>query len=155
MVEVEMALEEMRERKGILCGPVDPTFDAAAAAALAKETGTDLATDWRADTEMHGAAKADSVVIEKLAPQLVRILPESEPLMLTFVRVLAPSRKVGYVDWILIWGWPAPSSASPSKAGSGTSLATQRTTEISTVHHVGWTSGSKTHPTRASASPFR
>ncbi len=109
----EPTLESVQERKGLLCGPANPTFDEAAADALAKETGTDP-SEWgyvtRADAEVRGAAKADAAVVEKLGLHLVRILPEDQPAPAAgappqeapFLHVVTPSGKVGYVQEELI-----------------------------------------------------
>jgi hypothetical protein len=105
----ESTLEPVPERKGILCSPANPTFDEAAADAVAKETGTDPA-EWgyvtKADAEVRGAAKADAPVIDKLGQNLVRILPEEQPApaagapleLPPFLRVVTPAGKVGYVS---------------------------------------------------------
>jgi hypothetical protein len=106
----EATLEPVPERKGIMCAPAIPKFDEAAADRMAKDTGTDP-SEWgypaRPDVEVHAAAKADSPVIEKLGLHLVRVMPEQSPAGAAaqepqFLRVVAPSGKVGFVSTELI-----------------------------------------------------
>jgi hypothetical protein len=101
----EPTLAEVPQRKGIMCSPAIPTFDVAAADAVATDTDTDPA-EWgyiaTPDVEVHGAAKADAPVIEKLGQNLIRIMPEQPADNATeqpqpFLRVVTPSGKVGYV----------------------------------------------------------
>jgi hypothetical protein len=102
-VASENTLEPIPDKKGIMCSPANPTFDEKAAEQLAKDTGTEPG-DWgypsKAGVDVHAAAKADSPVIEKLGQHLVRVMPEEPPAGApepTFVRIVAPSGKVGYV----------------------------------------------------------
>jgi hypothetical protein len=102
----ETTLEQVPERKGIMCSPANPTFDETAADSVAKETGTDP-NEWgystKSDVEVRGSAKADAPVIEKIGQQLVRVLPEpvaaaSAPQQAQpFLRVVTPTGKVGFV----------------------------------------------------------
>ncbi len=105
----EPTLEPVPDRKGIMCSPASPTFDEAAADAVAKDTGTDP-SEWgyvvKPDTEVRGAAKADAPVTEKLGQTLIRIMPEEQPAAAAgtpqqqqepFLRIVSPSGKVGYV----------------------------------------------------------
>jgi hypothetical protein len=95
----EATLEPVPERKGIMCSPANPTFDEMAAEQLAKDTGTDPG-DWgypsKAGVEVHAAAQPNSPVIETLGLHLVRVMPEENAPESAFVRVVAPSGKVGY-----------------------------------------------------------
>jgi hypothetical protein len=91
------------QRSGVICAPVDANFDEKAAEELATTTQTD-ASDWVfpiADgVEVRADAKKDAPVIDKLGLYLVRILPDDSPLNAvhaTFVKVMTPSGKVGYV----------------------------------------------------------
>jgi hypothetical protein len=102
----EPTLQEVPERKGVLCSPAVPLFDVAAAEAIAKDTGTDP-IEWayanRPEVEVRGAAKADAPVIDKLGQTLVRMMPEqlaagTTPQEQPFVRVVTPAGKVGYVN---------------------------------------------------------
>jgi hypothetical protein len=101
----EPTLEPVQERKGVMCSPATPTFDEAAADAVAKDTGTDP-SEWgyatKAGVEVRGAAKADAPVIDKLGVQLVRIMPDEQPAgapeqQQPFLRVVTPAGKVGFV----------------------------------------------------------
>jgi hypothetical protein len=105
-------LESVPDRKGILCGPANPTFDEAAAENLAKDTGTDP-SEWgyvtKADAEVHNGAKADAPVIDKLGQILIRILIDEQPAaagapsdLSPFLRVVTPAGKVGYMAEELI-----------------------------------------------------
>jgi hypothetical protein len=101
----EATLEPVPDRKGIMCAPANPKFDEMAADQMAKDTGTDP-SEWgypaKPDVQVRAAAKADAPVIEKLGPNLVRVMPEpqaagapeQEP---QFLRVVTPSGKVGFV----------------------------------------------------------
>lgn len=108
----EATIESVPGRQGIMCSPANPTFDESAAENVAKETGTDPG-EWgyvvKPDAEVHGAAKADAPVIEKLGQILVRTMLEQpaantpEPAAAPpFLRVVTPSGKVGYVAQELI-----------------------------------------------------
>jgi hypothetical protein len=109
----EPTLQDVPERKGIMCSPAMPTFDEAAAEKVAKDTGTDP-TEWgyvtKPDVEVRGAAKADAPVIDKLGQNLVRFMPQEPPAGAAdqdqFVRIVAPSGKVGYVgsDFVSLLG---------------------------------------------------
>jgi hypothetical protein len=104
----EATLEPVPERKGVMCAPAIPMFDEMAADQMAKDTGTDPG-EWgypsMPDVEVRAAAKADAPVIEKLGLHLVRVMQEQsaaaapEP---TFLRVVTPSGKVGFVAEQLI-----------------------------------------------------
>jgi hypothetical protein len=101
----ETTLEPVPERKGIMCSPANPTFDEKAADQLTKDTGTqpgDWAYPSKPGIDVHAAAQPNSPVIEKLGMNLVRIMPEqppagAQPQQSPFVRVVAPSGKVGFV----------------------------------------------------------
>jgi hypothetical protein len=99
----EATVEPDPDRKGVVCGPADPSFDDKAAEALANDTQTD-ASEWGypiADgVEVRQAAQASAPVIEKLGLHLVRVLPDDSPaaaVQVDFVRVATPSGKTGYV----------------------------------------------------------
>jgi len=96
----EATLEPVPDRKGVMCSPAPPTFDEKAAQQNAKATGTDVG-DWgfpiAGSIDVHAAAQANSAVIEKLGSILVRVMPEGPPPGASFVRVVTPSGKVGYV----------------------------------------------------------
>jgi hypothetical protein len=91
------------QRRGVFCAPPEPAFDERAADELAVQTQTD-ATDWafplRDGVEVRSAANQNAAVIDTLGLYLVRILPDDSPanaVFATFVKVLTPSAKVGYV----------------------------------------------------------
>jgi hypothetical protein len=105
----ETTLEAVPDRKGVMCSPATPTYDQKAAAQNAKATGTDFG-DWgfptKGSVDVHAAAQASAPVIEKLGSVLVRVMPDepaggaqgnAPPPGATFVRVVTPSGKVGYV----------------------------------------------------------
>jgi hypothetical protein len=106
----ETTLEPIPDRKGVMCSPASPSYDQKGAAQNAKATGTDFA-DWgfpiKGGADVHAAAQANSPVIEKIGSVLVRVMPEEPPPGAqgntppppgsTFVRVVTPSGKVGYV----------------------------------------------------------
>jgi hypothetical protein len=90
-------------RSGVICAPVEASFDEKAADELATATQTD-ASDWVFPivdgVELRADAKKDAPVIDKLGLYLVRILPDDSPLNAvhaTFVKVMTPTGKVGYV----------------------------------------------------------
>src|SRR5690349_13595685 len=89
------------DRPNTVCAPAGPEFDAAALEKLAADTRTDIG-DWgftAADgVEVRASASANSAVIEKLAMQFVRVMPDMAPnASQDFMRVVAPSGKVGFV----------------------------------------------------------
>ncbi len=106
----ETTLEPVPDRKGVMCSPAGPSYDQKAAAQTAKATGTDFG-DWgfpiKGGADVHSAAQASAPVIEKIGSILVRVMPEEPPPGAqgnappppgsTFVRVVTPSGKVGYV----------------------------------------------------------
>jgi hypothetical protein len=106
----ETTLEPIPDRKGVMCSPASPSYDQKGAAQNAKATGTDFA-DWgfpiKGGADVHAAAQANSPVIEKIGSVLLRVMPEEPPPGAqgnappppgsTFVRVVTPSGKVGYV----------------------------------------------------------
>lgn len=103
----ETTLEEDPDRKGVMCSPAMPTFDEAAADAVAKDTGTDP-SEWgyvaKPGVEVRSAAKAGAPVIDKLGQTLIRVMPDQSatPEQQKFLRVVTPSGKVGYVNEELI-----------------------------------------------------
>jgi hypothetical protein len=102
----EATLEAIPDRKGIMCGPAGPTFDEAAAEAVAKDSGTDP-SDWaypsKAGLEVRAAAQPNAPVIDKLGVNLVRVMPEQPPAggapppESPFIRIVTPAGKVGFV----------------------------------------------------------
>ena len=94
------------QKKGVVCAPALPELDGKAFEALAKQTKTDpseWAFPYAAGVEMRAEPKADAPVVEKLGLALVRVTIDESPLHAVegtsadWVRVVAPSGKVGYV----------------------------------------------------------
>ena len=89
------------EQKGATCAPADPNFDRKAFEALMQSTQTDLG-DWgypvSADIEVRAAPQANAPVVEKLGSAFVRIIAENGPNVPTFLRVVTPSGKTGFVS---------------------------------------------------------
>ncbi|HEY6023259.1 MAG TPA: hypothetical protein VIV34_03675 [Pseudolabrys sp.] len=89
------------EHKGAICSPADPGFDGNAFRDLLQSTKTDVG-EWgypvSGDIDVHSAPQANAPVIEKLGATFVRILPENEPNAPTFLRIVTPSGKTGFVS---------------------------------------------------------
>jgi hypothetical protein len=89
------------DRPNTVCAPAGPEFDAQALEKLAADTKTDVG-DWgftSADgVEVRATASQNSAVVEKLTMQFVRVMPDVAPnASQDFMRVVAPSGKVGFV----------------------------------------------------------
>jgi hypothetical protein len=94
------------QKKGVACAPAVPDLDPKAFEGLAQQTKTDPA-EWgfpyAAGVEVRAEPKADAPVIEKLGLALVRVTIDESPLHAVegtsaeWVKVVAPSGKVGYV----------------------------------------------------------
>ena len=88
-------------RKDAVCAPADPAFDSKAFNDLVTSTKTD-AGDWgypvSADVEVRATPQANAPVIEKLGPVFVRIAAENASSAPTFLRVVTPSGKTGFVS---------------------------------------------------------
>jgi hypothetical protein len=95
-------LEPFPARKGVTCSPAGPTLNEKAANQVAKDTGT-RPEEWgytiKPGLDAHAAAQSNAPVVEKLAGvQLIRVMPEDAPgAPPTFVRVVTPSGKVGFI----------------------------------------------------------
>jgi len=95
-------LERFPDRKGVMCSPAAPTLDEKAAGQLAKDTATQPG-EWgytiKPALVARGAAQPDAPVVETLAGlHLIRVMPEDAPgVQSTFVRVVTPGGKVGFV----------------------------------------------------------
>ena len=89
------------EHKGAVCAPADPTFDGKAFNDLMQTTKTDVG-EWgypvSANVEVRAAPQASAPVVDKLALAFVRIVPEGGPNVPTFLRVVTPVGKTGYVS---------------------------------------------------------
>jgi hypothetical protein len=89
------------EHKGALCAPADPSFDGKAFNELMQTTTTDI-SEWgypvSADVDVRATPQANAPVIEKLGLAFIRIVPESGPNAPTFLRVVTPAGKIGFVS---------------------------------------------------------
>jgi hypothetical protein len=89
------------ERKGVICAPADPAFDGAAFEALLDATQTD-ASEWgvpvSANIEVHSAPQANAPVTGKLGAALVRVMPETGGQTSSYLRVVTPDGKTGFVS---------------------------------------------------------
>ena len=91
----------MPNRKNAVCAPADPAFDSKAFNDLLASTKTDVG-DWgypvSADVEVRATPQANAPVIEKLGSVFVRIATENTSNAPTFLRVVTPSGKTGFVS---------------------------------------------------------
>ena len=89
------------DRKDAICAPADPAFDSKAFNDLLAATKTDVG-EWgypvSADVDVHATPQANSPVIEKLSLVFVRIVTEGASNVPTFLRVVTPSGKTGFVS---------------------------------------------------------
>lgn len=89
------------DHKGAVCAPAEPTFDGQAFDALLKATQTDV-SEWgypvSAGIEVHALAQAAAPVIEKLGVNFVRVMPEGAATSPSYLRVVTPAGKTGYVS---------------------------------------------------------
>ena len=89
------------DRKNVICAPADPAFDGKAFNDLLASTKADTG-DWAypvsADVEVRATPQANAPVIEKLGSVFVRIATENASNAPTFLRVVTPSGKTGFVS---------------------------------------------------------
>jgi hypothetical protein len=88
-------------RKDAICAPADPGFDGKAFNDLLASTKTgpgDWAYPVSADVEVRSAPQANSPVIERLGSIFVRIDAETASNAPTFMRVVTPAGKAGFVS---------------------------------------------------------
>lgn len=89
------------DRKNVICAPADPAFDGKSFNDLLASTKTD-AGDWAypvsADVDVRATPQANAPVIEKLGSVFVRIANENASNAPTFLRVITPSGKTGFVS---------------------------------------------------------
>lgn len=102
----ETTLEPIQQRPGVSCSPATPMFDEKLAETVAKNTGTEP-SDWAFPTkdgaEVHATAQPNSPIIGKLGMHLIRVMeeeppPGGQPPQTSFVRIVTPAGKVGFVD---------------------------------------------------------
>ena len=89
------------DRPNTVCAPAGPEFNTQELEKLAETTRTDIG-DWgftaTDGVEVHATAAQNAPVIEKLGMQFVRVMPDTAPnASQDFMRVVAPSGKVGFV----------------------------------------------------------
>jgi hypothetical protein len=88
------------EHKGAVCTPAEPGFDAQAFDALLKATQSDE-SEWSypvaAGTEVRAAPTANAPVIDRLGLAFVHVSPDNKPTPPSYLRVITPSGKAGYV----------------------------------------------------------
>src|SRR5437899_1973584 len=81
--------------------PAKPSFDGKACNDLMQANRTDV-SEWgypvSADVEVRAAPQANAPVIDKLALAFVRVMPEGGPNVPTFLRVVTPGGKTGFVS---------------------------------------------------------
>ena len=89
------------DHKNVICAPADPSFDGKAFNELLESTKTDLG-DWgypvSGDVDVHSAPQANAPVIQKLGAAFIRIMPEGGANMPSFLRIVTPAGKTGYVS---------------------------------------------------------
>jgi hypothetical protein len=88
-------------RANTLCAPADPTFDGKAFEALLKATQTDFG-EWgypaAPETEVRAQPQASAAVTGKLGAHFVRVMPDGNAASATFIRIVMPDGKFGYVS---------------------------------------------------------
>ena len=89
------------DRPNTVCAPAGPEFNTQELEKLAETTKTDVG-DWgftaTDGVEVRATAAQNAPVIEKLGMQFVRVMPDTAPnASQDFMRVVAPSGKVGFV----------------------------------------------------------
>jgi len=93
------------DHKDAVCAPADPSYDGKAFDDLMQATKTDFG-EWgypvSADVEVRAAPQASAPVIDKLALAFVRVMPEGGSNVPTFLRVVTPAGKTGFVSVDLI-----------------------------------------------------
>jgi hypothetical protein len=99
-VAAETSAMPHTERPGVICAPALPTYDEQALDDLAHATQTDTA-EWvypvRDGIEVRSAPQPRAAVVERLGLHLIRLLDEDPPASDTFLKVITPSGKTGYV----------------------------------------------------------
>jgi len=87
------------EMKGAVCSPAMPNFNEEEMEKVAQSTRTD-ASEWAyptsAGVEIRSKPETGAAVVEKLGMMMVRILPEESQGNGEWLKVVAPSGKVGY-----------------------------------------------------------
>jgi hypothetical protein len=90
------------DHPGATCAPADPGFDGKAMQAMLEATGSDIA-EWGYPVsdgiEVRGRPDAKAPVTQKLGLYFVRVAPDAtaEPAAGSFLRIVTPAGKYGYV----------------------------------------------------------
>ncbi|MGN6572329.1 MAG: hypothetical protein ACTHLO_13030 [Pseudolabrys sp.] len=89
------------QRAGAMCAPADPAFDNKAFEALVAATKTDEG-EWGYPTsdgiDVHSAPQANAPIIGKLSLAMVRVAPEASSNVPSYLRIITPAGKPGYVS---------------------------------------------------------
>lgn len=89
------------QHAGAICAPADPAFDGKAFDALLAASNTDPG-EWGyplADgVEVRSAPQANAAVVAKLPLVLVRVAPEASDNVPSYLRIITPAGKAGYVS---------------------------------------------------------
>jgi hypothetical protein len=89
------------QQAGAICAPADPGFDAKAFEALVAATKTDEG-EWgypvSEGIDVHSAPRADAPVTGKLTLALVRVAPDASANVPSYLRIITPAGKAGYVS---------------------------------------------------------
>ena len=87
--------------KGAICAPADPAYNAKEFDELTKTTQTDV-SEWAypvsAGIDVLASTQPNAPVIDKLGLIFVRVMPDNVAVSATYVRVVTPSGKAGYVS---------------------------------------------------------
>jgi hypothetical protein len=88
------------DHKGAICTPAEPSYDAQAFEELLKATQSDE-SEWSypvaAGTEVRAMPTANAPVVDKLGFAFVHVSPDNKPTPASYLRVITPSGKAGYV----------------------------------------------------------
>lgn len=89
------------DHKGAVCAPADPAFDNKAFQALLEQTETDVA-EWgyplAPAVDVRAGGDASAAVVDKLGLYFVRVMPDSITASPSFIRIVLPDGKSGYVS---------------------------------------------------------
>lgn len=90
-----------RQHGGAMCAPADPSFDSKAFDAVLRATDTDVG-EWGYPVsdaiDVHNAPRANAPVIGKLPLVLVRVAPEATSNVPSYLRIITPEGKAGFVS---------------------------------------------------------
>jgi hypothetical protein len=89
------------EHKGALCSPADPAYNKRELDEVIAATQTD-SLDWNYPVsdgiDVRAAPKESAPVVEKLGMHFVRVLPAQGTGVATYLRIVTPAGKIGYVS---------------------------------------------------------